>query len=124
MNNNLFRIVCYVNDPKLAPFYRAAAGLVAHMELPQPVANALVKNGKLEAQTKGVTNGREALLAAVIKLKPKEVIDSSWLINVMKSIGVAANAQNASNYFAKLVEAKVLKRTSPGKYKFIYKGKK
>lgn len=108
----MFRVVFMVEDRNLHKVLHALTGLVVNMEPPQPVTNAVVKNGKVKEVSSGATK-KERFFEGVQALKGS-AITTDDLKKVMASVGGAPTSING--IMAQLFKRKIIKRKSMGHY--------
>jgi hypothetical protein len=102
----MWRIVCYAKPGRLEQTLSALAGLVDSVETPVPVANATIKNGKLQARTSGTTLC-ELLIEHLKKTETSE-INNLYIRHWMKGMG---KAPSSSPYILKcILKAGAVKR--------------
>lgn len=108
----MFRIVCFVEDKKLAQAMHALAGIVTEMEVPTPVVNATTVKGKITATSGGTAIER---LTVAIHGSDATTISSKDINSMFKKIG----AVPSSKIVSELVKGKVLKREHRGTYRIL-----
>lgn len=108
----MFRIVCMVEDKNLHKVLHAVAGLVANMEPPQPVTNALVVKGKVR-EVSQATSKQELFIEQLAK-HHGETVTTTNMREMM--IATGGHPSSINNLLSKLVEEKALKRKSKGIY--------
>ncbi len=110
----MFRIPSFlVEDKNLPKVLTALAGLALNLEAPQPVTNAVVKNGKVVAETEGGSI-REQLESKISSLPKDTVLTSANFKQLIVSLGGAETSYN--HFIAYLKEAKLIKMRSRGTY--------
>lgn len=104
----MFRIVFFVEDKNLPKVLHAVQGMVLNMEPPQPVVNATVKEGKVQAASSGTATW-ERLWDEVIKCPTGPLITSADLKRLITKVG---GQVGSFSYFLKVLkDNNVLKST-------------
>lgn len=109
----MFRVVFMVEDRNLHKVLHALTGLVVNMEPPQPVTNAVVKNGKVKEASSGGTR-KERFFEAVKANQKGSELTTDDLRAAMVAAGGMATSLNG--IMAELFKRKIIKRKSMGHY--------
>lgn len=116
----MFRLVCYVEDSNLPKVLHAVAGMVLNMEPPQPVANAIVKHGKVQeapAGTKSISYKQD--LVNAIRELDKETVTIKKMAEIWTGFGGEKKSVNFA-LMKSLIDKRVLEKTPHrGVYKIV-----
>lgn len=111
----MFRIPAFfVEDKNLPKVLTALQGLALNLEAPQPVTNAVVKNGKVAAAKPEASSMKEQVLSKIAELPSGTVFTVANLKQIITSVG---GAESSHSHFTKEIKkAKLAKMRSRGHY--------